>query len=98
MSSLSDDEKAKLTQELLHEYPDRYSVGQVASYIDTLLSGKSSITTNDQNIKNRDEAMMMAASIIYSGSDEFPYEVEFLDGMIETEVASISNIRIRRKR
>lgn len=98
MSSLSDDEKAKLTQELLHEYPDRYSVGQVVGYFDTLLSGKSSITTCDQSIKNRDDAMMMAASIIYSGSDEFPYEVEFLDGMIETEVASISNIKIRRKR
>jgi hypothetical protein len=59
MSSLSDDEKKKLTQELLHEYPDRY---------------------------------------IYSGGDEFPYEVEFLDGMIETEVANISNIKIKRKK
>jgi len=42
--------------------------------------------------------MMMAASIIYSGGDEFPYEVEFLNGMIETEVASVSNINIKRKR
>ncbi|PRR82205.1 Wadjet anti-phage system protein JetA family protein [Clostridium luticellarii] len=98
ISALSDDEKAKLTQELLHEYPDRYSVGQVASYFDALLSDKVSVTTSDQNIKNRDEAMMIAASIIYSGSDEFPYEVEFLGGMVETEVASISNIRIKRKR
>lgn len=98
ISSLSDDEKAKLTQELLHEYPDRYSVGQVASYFDELLSDKVSVATSDQNIKNRDEAMMIAASIIYSGSDEFPYEVEFLGGMVETEVASISNIRIERKR
>lgn len=98
ISSLSDDEKAKLTQELLHEYPDRYSVGQVASYFDELLSDKVSVETSDQNIKNRNEAMMIAASIIYSGSDEFPYEVEFLGGMVETEVASISNIRIERKR
>jgi len=98
ISSLSDDEKAKLTQELLHEYPDRYSVGQVASYFDALLSDKVSVATSDQNVKNRDEAMMIAASIIYSGSDEFPYEVEFLGGMVETEVASISNIRIERKR
>ncbi|MDD3137941.1 MAG: DUF5716 family protein [Lachnospiraceae bacterium] len=98
MSSLSDDEKAKLTQELLHEYPDRYGVGQVTGYFDTLLSGTSSVTTSDLNIKNRDEAMMMAASIIYSGSDEFPYEVEFLGGMVKTEVASISNIIIKRRR
>lgn len=98
ISSLSDYEKAKLTQELLYEYPDRYSVGQVASYFDALLSDKMSFATSDQNIKNRDEAMMIAASIIYSGSDEFQYEVEFLGGLVETEVASISNIRIQRKR
>lgn len=98
ISSLSDDEKAKLTQELLHECPDRYSVSQVASYFDALLNDKISVATCDQNIKNRDEAMMIAASIIYSGSNEFPYEVEFLGGMVETEVASISNIRIKRNR
>lgn len=98
ISSLSDEEKAKLTQELLHEYTDRYSVDQVASYFDALLSDIVSIATSEQNIKSRDEAMMIAASIIYSGSDEFPYEAEFLGGMVETEVANISNIRIRRKR
>lgn len=98
ISSLTDEEKAKLTQELLHEYPDRYSVGQVTSHFDALLSDKMSFATSDQNIKNRDEAMMIAASIIYSGSDEFPYEVEFLGGLVETEVASISNIRVKRKR
>lgn len=98
MSSLSEEEKKKLTQELLHEYPDRYGVHQVAGYFDKLLGDKISITTSEQNIKTRDDAMMMAASIIYSGGDEFPYEVEFLDGMIETEVASVSNINIKRKR
>lgn len=98
ISSLSEDEKAKLTQELLHEYPDRYSVWQVTRYFDSLLRDKVSVETSNQNIKNRYEAMMIAASIIYSGSDDFPYEVEFLDGMVETEVASISNIRIKRAR
>lgn len=98
ISSLSDDEKAKLTQELLHENPDRYSVAQVTRYFHSLLRDKVSVETNEQNIKNRDEAMMIAASIIYSGSDEFPYVVEFLAGIVETEVASISNIRIKRVR
>lgn len=48
-------------------------------------------------IKSRDDAMMVAAGIIYSGSGEFPYEVEFLDGTIETEVATVSSVRIKRK-
>lgn len=98
MSSLSDDEKAKLTQELLHEYPDRYSASQAANHFEILLSNKMSITISNHNIKNRSDAMMVAASIIYSSSEEFPFEVEFLDGMIETEVARISNIRIKRKK
>ncbi len=98
ISSLSSDEKAKLTQELLYENPDRYSVVQVTRYFHLLLGDKVSIETNEQNIKNRDEAMMIAASIIYSGSDEFPYVVEFLGGIVETEVASISNVRIKRVR
>lgn len=98
MSSLSDAEKEKLTRELLYEYTDRYSVGQVAGYFGNLLKDKTSITTSEQNIQTREDAMMIAASIIYSGGDEFPYEVEFLGGVIETEIASISNIKIKRKR
>jgi len=98
MSSLSDDDKERLTQELLHEYPDRYSASQAADYFEILFSDKTSITISDQSIQNRGDAMMVAASIIYSGSEEFPFEVEFLEGMIETEAARISNIRIKRKR
>lgn len=97
ISALTEDEKAKLTRELLYEYSDRYSIGQVTSYFDTLLCDKVSVTTGDQAIRSRKEAMMLAASVIYSGSDQFPYGIEFLDGMVETDVASISNIRIKRK-
>lgn len=97
MSSLSEDEKARLTQELLHEYPERYSASQAANYFERLFVGKESITIREQSIQSRDDAMMIAASIMYSGSDAFPFEVEFLGGMIETAVATISNIRIKRK-
>lgn len=95
--SLSDEEKARLTRELLYEYPDRYGVKQATSYFESVLADKESIVPDKTIIKTRDDAMMIAASIIYSGSLEFPYEVEFLEGTIETEVATISNIRIKRK-
>lgn len=58
---------------------------------------KQSVVPDQEMIKTRKDAMMIAASIIYSGSGEFPYEVEFLGGTIETEVATISSIRIKRK-
>lgn len=97
-STLSDEDKARLTRELLYEYPDRYSVKQAADYFDKVLSDRESVIPNDTMIKTRDDAMMVAASIIYSGSGEFPYEVEFLDGMIETAAATVSNIKIKRKK
>lgn len=97
-SSLSDEEKARLTRELLYKYPDRYGVEQATSYFDKVLKGRDSVIPDESMITSRDDAMMIAASIIYSGSLEFPYVVEFLEGMIETEVATISNIRIKRKK
>lgn len=97
ISSLSEEDKARLTRELLYEYPDRYGVKQTADYFDKLFIDRESIIPDETMIKSRDDAMMVAASIIYSGSGEFPYEVEFLDGMMETEVAAISKIRIKRK-
>lgn len=96
-SSLSDEEKARLTRELLYEYPDRYGVKQTAEYFDHVLKEKESVIPDRTMVKSREDAMMVAASIIYSGSGEFPYEVEFLPGMIDTGIAMISNVKIKRK-
>lgn len=96
-SSLSEEDKARLTRELLYEYPDRYGVKQAADYFDKLFMDRESVIPDETMIKSRDDAMMVAASIIYSGSSEFPYEVEFLDGTMKTEAATISKIRIKRK-
>ena len=95
---LSEEEKAKLTGELLHEYPDRYGVGQAAAYFGRLLGDRDEIRVVKENIAGREDAMMAAAGMIYSGAEDFPYEVEFLDGTMETEAATLSNIRIRRKK
>ncbi len=96
-SDISDEEKARLTNELLHEYPDRYSVLQAAEYFENVLGACESIIPDKNIVKSRDDAMMIAAGIIYSGSQDFPFEVEFLDGMIDTEAARISNVKIKRK-
>lgn len=96
-SSLSEEEKLRLTNELLYEFPDKYSMKQAVSYFDKLLQVNASIVPDEKLIKSKDDAMMVAASIIYSGAEDFPYEVEFLEGTIETEVATISNLRIKRK-
>ena len=96
-SILSDEERARLTHELLHEQPDRYSVDQTREYYDRIFQNTDVFIPNEQTIKTKDDAMMVAAGIIYAGSLEFPYDVEFLEGTIDTPVAVLSNIRIRRK-
>lgn len=98
VEEISDEEKQRLTEELLSETPDRYSMGNVKDYFDQKIKGSVQMSIDQLGIHTRDDAMMAAASMIYSGTEGFPYEVEFEDGMIETEVAAISKINIARKR
>lgn len=49
--SLSDEEKARLTRELLYEYPDRYGVKQATSYFESVLADKESIVPDKTIIK-----------------------------------------------
>ena len=97
-AELSAEERQRLTDELLTETPDRYSMDHVEQYFDRMMSGREKISVEECGVHTRDDATMIAASIIYSGTAGFPYEVEFKDGMIETEAARISNINIKRKK
>ena len=95
---LSEEERKRLTDELLTETPDRYSMDNVEQHFDELLKGRDQLSVEECQVHTRDDATMIAASMIYSGTAGFPYEVEFWEGMVETEVARISNIRIKRKK
>ena len=95
---LSEEERKRLTDELLTETPDRYSMDNVEKHFDELLKGRDQLSVEECQVHTRDDATMIAASMIYSGTAGFPYEVEFWEGMVETEVARISNIRIKRKK
>lgn len=95
---LSEEERKRLTDELLTETPDRYSMDNVEKHFDELLKGRDQLSVEECQVHTRDDATMIAASMIYSGTAGFPYEVEFWKGMVETEVARISNIRIKRKK
>lgn len=94
---LSLEDKKRLTDELLAAVPDTYNLDNVKSYLDHLCRGKALFSVEECRVHTRSDAMMIAASMIYSGTTGFPYEVEFQDGLIETEVAKISNIKIKRK-
>ena len=97
VDELSDEERQRLTKELLTDTPDRYSLDNVKDYFDHMTFYKNKLTVDECGVKTRDDAMMVAASMIYSGTAGFPYEVEFEEGMVETEVAAISRMSIRKK-
>lgn len=95
---MSEEEKQLLTDALLTDTPDHYSIENVTEYFDKqqFVENQSEIET--WNITTREDAMMAAAGIIYSDTEGFPYEVELEEGMIETDVASISKMIIKRKK
>ena len=97
-AELSEEERQRLTDELLTETPDRYSMDHVEKYFDRVMSGREQISVEECGVHTRDDATMIAASVIYSGTAGFPYEVEFKEGMVETEAARISNLNIKRKK
>lgn len=95
---MSDAEKQLLTDELLTDTPDRYSIENVTEYFDKRQFVQHKSEIEEWNITTREDAMMAAAGIIYSDTEGFPYEVELGEGMIETDVASISKMTIKRKK
>lgn len=97
VGALSEEERQRLTDELLSEAPDRYSVEKVQKYFDRLMGDRKRIRVEESGIRTRGDALMFAASIIYSGTEGFPYEVELGDGMVETEVAEIRKVTVKRR-
>ncbi len=97
-NELSMEEKLRLTDELLTAIPDRYSMDRVKDYLDERIPDKGQVSVEEWGVRTREDAMMIASSIIYSGSVGFPYDVVFEEGTVETEVAAISRIKIKRKK
>ena len=95
-AELSKEDKERLTKELLSQQPDRYSMEKVQEYFGKLPISEAGMPIEACGILKREDAMMAAAGIIYSGTSGFSYEVEFGSGMVETEAASISSFRIKK--
>ncbi|MCD8300088.1 MAG: DUF5716 family protein [Clostridiales bacterium] len=97
VDDISPEELQRLTDELLTETPDRYSPDNVEHHFDRIFGERKELTVEECGIHTRDDATMLAAGIIYSGTVGFPYEVEIGEGLVDTEAARISRLKIRRK-
>ena len=94
---LTQEEKQRLTDALLADTPDRYSMDNVEKHVASLFAGRAKSAVDECVSHPRYDAPLIAASIIYSGTVGLPYEVEFGEGMVETEAARISRVTIKRK-
>lgn len=94
---LSDEEKELITNDLLKNSINPFSIERTNDCFDVLFKGKSLPFMKSKNIKNKEDALMFASAFIYSEDDEFKYKVEFDGEIEETAVATISNMIVRRK-
>ena len=61
------------------------------------MAGREELELREQRVADREEAMLYAAAVMYSGIEEFPYTVELMDGYVETDIARMTNLKIRRR-
>lgn len=94
---LSDEEKAKITSELLNSSVNPYSIEKTNGYFDNLFKKSMRPFIKSKHIKTKEDALMFASALIYSGEDSFGYVVDLDEGYEKTSVADITNMTIRRK-
>lgn len=92
-----EDEIRRMTEEILKEYPDRYSPDKVKIYFDSEFGETKEKHVSELRLENRNDHIMLAAAVIYSGTAGFPYEVEISEGMFDTGTALVSNLKMIRK-
>lgn len=97
IDDLTDEEKAKITDDLLLNSINPYSIERTNAYFDLLFKDNMLPFVKSKYIKNKEEALMFASAFIYSGENDFNYIVELDEGVEKTTVADITNMTIRRK-
>ncbi len=93
---VSEEQLARLKQEFLLQGSERYSLERVAAYFEAKMQHKDWLSVEDCQVHTRDDAMMLAGCVVYSGSAGFPFEVEVGEGTVYTAVAVISRMTIKR--
>ena len=95
---LSDEELAKITNDLMENAMNPYSIERTNAYFHHLFKETSLPVIKSKYVKNKEDALMFASAFIYSGEKEFDFVVDAEEGYETTSVADISNMSIRRKK
>lgn len=98
LSDISEEEKKRRTEAMMNSTKNRFSLADTRSFLEGRMAGKKEMELMEQRIEGREEAMLFAASVMYSGIEEFPFEVELENDFVETETVKITNMKIRKKK
>ena len=93
----SEEEMQKRTENLFRSAPNRYAPARVGAYLDEALGLDVSMELKEKGVQTKEEALMIAAAMLYAKNAEFPYEVRIKDEKVSTKIADISNVVISRK-
>lgn len=94
---ISQEEKELRTQEIMSGTKNRFSIECTQRFLEERMAGKKELELKEQRIGDREEALLFAASVMYSGIEEFPYTVELKDDYVETDIARMSNMKIKKR-
>ena len=97
VDDLTEEEKALITNELMENSINPYSIERTNSYFDVMFKENMLPFVKSKYIRSKEEALMFASAFIYSGENDFDYVVELNDGYEETAIADITNMVVRRK-
>lgn len=97
VNDLTEEEKLAITNELMNNSINPYSIEKTNSYFAALFKDKKVNFISNNIIKNKEEALMFASGFIYSGEKEFDYIVELSAGYEKNAIADISKMVVRRK-
>ena len=93
----SEEEMQKRTENLFRSAPNRYAPARVGAYLDEALGLDVSMELKEKGVQTKEEALMIAAAMLYAKNAEFPYEVRIKNEKVSTKIADISNVVISRK-
>jgi hypothetical protein len=96
-NELSEDEKREQTEKLFHSSTNRYSVEWVSAFLGVQMENEDKIRIKEKNIKTKEEILMYAAAMLYAKNEEFPYEIQLSEELVNTEIADITDITINKK-
>ena len=96
VDDLTDEEKAAITNELMENSINPYSIERTNSYFNVLFKENMMPFVKSKYIRTKEEALMFASAFIYSGENEFDYVVELEEGYEATAVADITNMIVMR--